>query len=72
MAIPKQFNKIDAFDELTALLNTGANPKMSDTISAMMKAQDYMQKVHDEAFQEGFEAGLDAQEININNNGNKD
>ncbi|PXY44495.1 hypothetical protein [Flavobacterium hydrophilum] len=53
------FNKIIAFDKLTEII-TPANPVPSECMRALMAGQDYLQKLHDEAFKAGFEKGCDA------------
>lgn len=65
MAISKEFNKSNAFDELAVIMNPGPDAKMSDTIKALQKAQDYLEKINDEAFQKGFDAGLEAAEKKV-------
>ena len=71
MAVQKQFNKVNAFDELAVLMNPGPNPKMSESISALQRAQDYLQQIHDEAFKQGFESGLDVSEKKFEDDNSK-
>jgi hypothetical protein len=55
-----QFNKITALDEFISLMHLPPNPKASESIQSLLNAQDYLQKIHDEAFALGFEKGCDA------------
>jgi len=57
-----QFNKITAFDELIAVMALPPNPAPSQSINSLIAAQNYLQKINDAAFQEGFEKGCDAAE----------
>jgi hypothetical protein len=62
MANKKQleFNKLMAFDELILSMQTPPNPKASESIQSMLNGQNYLQKIHDEAFEKGFEKGCEA------------
>lgn len=54
------FNKILAFDELLLSMKVPENPKASESIQSLLNGQNYLQKIHDEAFGQGFEKGLEA------------
>jgi hypothetical protein len=56
----KIFNKEIAFDELLETMALPPNPKPSESIKSFKNGQDYLQKIHDEAFALGFEKGCDA------------
>jgi hypothetical protein len=58
-----QFNKITAFDEFISLMHLPPNPKASESIQSLLNAQDYLQKIHDDAFGLGFEKGCEATKI---------
>lgn len=62
MADKKQteFNKLVAFDELISSMQTSPTPKASESIQSLLNGQNYLQKIHDEAFAQGFEKGCDA------------
>lgn len=53
------FNKVTAFDELSELIQIKVFTP-SESMKAMQRAQDFLKKIHDDAFAEGFEKGLDA------------
>lgn len=54
-----QFNKQKAFDEFTVIL--GTPPKTpSDFMNMIKKAQDYLQGIYDQGFQDGFSSGTNA------------
>ncbi len=52
-----EFNKLIAFDELITSMATPNNPKASESIQSLLNGQNYLQKIHDEAFALGFEKG---------------
>jgi hypothetical protein len=56
----KNFNKILAFDELMNTIKVSENSPLSEAIKKLQHGQDYLQKIHDNAFVAGFEKGCDA------------
>lgn len=54
-----EFNKVIALDEFI-LQMTPQNAKMSQTLKVIIDSQNYLQKIHDDAFALGFEKGIDA------------
>jgi hypothetical protein len=56
----RTFNKEFAFDELLTAMVVPPNPKPSESIKSLQNGQDYLQKIHDDAFKAGFEKGCDA------------
>lgn len=58
----QEFNKIMAFDELIQAVTVPQNPKPSDSIQSIINGQNFIQKIHDEAFEKGFEKGCEATE----------
>lgn len=56
----KNFNKIAAFDELMITIKVPENSPVSECMAKLIKGQDYLQQIHDEAFKAGFEKGCDA------------
>ena len=64
-----EFNKIEAFDKLTQLLQQPPNSTTSQCIQLIFDGQNYLQKIHDDAFKAGFQKGCDAtnQVKNLNN-----
>lgn len=57
---PPEFNKVIAFDELVIAITPPINAKASESIKVLLNGQDYLQKIHDEAFVLGFEKGCEA------------
>jgi hypothetical protein len=55
-----EFSKIIALDELIIAVTPPINAKASENIRALLNGQEYLQKVHDEAFALGFEKGCEA------------
>ncbi len=49
-----------AFDELIQAMTVPQNAKPSDSIRSIITGQNYLQKIHDEAFEKGFEKGCEA------------
>lgn len=63
MAKTPDFNKVVAFDELGKLMaSTPKEPTFSDSVKMISSCQEFLQKLYDDAFQKGFEAGCDASE----------
>ncbi|AMA48965.1 hypothetical protein [Flavobacterium covae] len=60
MAKQTEFNKVLAFDELMKIVQVPQNATISEGIRALQNGQDYIQKIHDSAFEQGFEHGCDA------------
>jgi len=56
----KDFNKVIALDELSKAMALPAKAKPSECIQSMLNAQDYLQALHDKAFEQGFEKGCEA------------
>lgn len=55
-----EFNKTKAFDGLVLAVTPPINPMPSESMRALLNGQDYLQKIHDEAFALGFEKGCEA------------
>lgn len=55
-----EFNKVKALDELSKILSIPPNSTISETICSLVRAQDYLKKIHDSAFLIGFEKGIDS------------
>jgi hypothetical protein len=60
MAKQIEFNKVIAFDEIMKLLQLPPNTSVSETMKALQVAQNFLQKIHDDAFALGFETGCEA------------
>lgn len=60
MAKKAEFNKITAFDELIKIVQVPPNAPVSEGVKALQNAQDYLQKIYNDAFAQGFEEGCDA------------
>jgi len=60
MAKKTEFNKETAFDELGKIMQMSNNSSISDTIKMLQNAQNFLQEIHDNAFNQGFEKGCDA------------
>ncbi|MDA6072060.1 hypothetical protein NJT12_20755 [Flavobacterium sp. AC] len=56
----KNFNKIKAFDELMNAIKVPKNSPLSSAIEKLLEGQDYLQKIHDDAYRAGFEKGCEA------------
>ncbi|MDA6068022.1 hypothetical protein NJT12_00195 [Flavobacterium sp. AC] len=56
----KNFNKIKAFDELMNTIKVPENSPLSSTIKKLIEGQEYLQKIHDDAYRAGFDKGCDA------------
>jgi len=56
----KNFNKIKAFDELMKTIKVAENSSVSSAIEKLLEGQDYLQKIHDDAYKAGFDKGCDA------------
>lgn len=57
------FNKVSAFDALGGIMAGQPQPaSFSGTVKMITACQDFLQKLHDDAFKAGFEAGCDASE----------
>lgn len=55
-----QFNKEKALDELAAFMALPPNATISETLKTMLRAQNFLQKLHNDAFEAGFEKGCEA------------
>lgn len=60
MAKKIEFNKETAINELGEILQGLNNCTISETIKILENAQNFLQEIHDNAFNEGFEKGIDA------------
>lgn len=54
------FSKEKALDDINEIMANAAGGKMSIMMKCMADVQDYLQKLHDNAFEAGFEKGCDA------------
>lgn len=54
------FDKEEALNEILQIFKLGDNPKFSDQMKAMEKAQNYLKVIYETAFREGFEKGIEA------------
>jgi hypothetical protein len=55
-----QFNKVAALDEFMQAMQLPPNPLMSDNLRVIIDSQNYLQKIHDDALELGFEKGCEA------------
>jgi ribonucleotide reductase beta subunit family protein with ferritin-like domain len=55
-----EFNKVTALDELVKTMTPPPTAMMSDHLKCILNSQEYLQKIHDEAFAFGFEKGCEA------------
>jgi len=55
-----EFNKLKVFDDFIVAMTLPPNAKPSESIQSIINGQNFLQKIHDEAFSEGFEKGLEA------------
>ncbi|MCB6097206.1 hypothetical protein [Flavobacterium psychrophilum] len=62
-----EFNKEKALDELMQILNIGTKPTFSEIMKAMLAAQNYLVKIHIDAYQKGLEKGIKKIEIDDSN-----
>lgn len=63
-----KFNKEKALDELLAMFNNTKNPTFSEQMKLMQTAQNYLEVIHLEGYQNGLEAGL--KKIDLENDSN--
>lgn len=54
------FDKKEAISEILEIFKLPDNPKFSDQMRAIEKAQDYLQKLYEQVYREGFEKGMEA------------
>ena len=57
-----EFNKLVAFDDFIVSMTLPPNAKPSESIQSIINGQNFLQKLHDEAFEKGFEKGCEATE----------
>ena len=57
MEIP-QFNKEQKFDELSQILQSMDNTKVSSLVTGLQKAQNHLKQIHDNAYEQGFNDAL--------------
>lgn len=55
-----EFNKENALDKLGEIMKPTDNNTISDSIKSLINAQNFLQEIHDNAFNKGFEKGCDA------------
>jgi hypothetical protein len=55
-----EFSKVKAFDEMMLSMQTAPNPLPSESMQSLINGQNYLQKIYDDAFAQGFEKGLEA------------
>lgn len=60
MAKKKEFNRIEAFDELSCIITVPMGATPSVVMSHLQKGQDYLQQIYDQGLKDGFEKGCDA------------
>jgi hypothetical protein len=64
----KDFNKVTAFDELIEIFRVSEKPTFSEQMKSMQDAQNYIEIIHLEGYQQGLEAGL--KKIDLENDHN--
>lgn len=55
-----KFKKTQAFDEFMEIIKGSEDSPLSENIQRLINGQEYLQKLHDDAFKAGFESGCDA------------
>ena len=55
-----EFDKVSALDEFIIQMTPPQNATMSQNLKVIIDSQNYLQKIHDDAFALGFEKGCDA------------
>ncbi len=55
-----EFNKVSTLDEFIKQMQLPPNATMSQNLKVIVDSQNYLQKIHDDAFELGFEKGCDA------------
>ena len=62
-----EFNKVKALDELMEIFKMGPNPTFSESMNAMIMAQNYLEVIYLESYQKGLEQGLKKIELDDSN-----
>lgn len=55
-----EFNKVTALDEFILQMQLPSNATMSQNLKVIVDSQNYLQKIHDDAFKLGFDVGCDS------------
>lgn len=56
----KPFNPAEALEQLSKTAQTSKNPTFTEQINSMNNSIAFIKKIHDDAFAQGFEEGIEA------------